>query len=1183
VAATNEGLYAAGQSLGLTHDNIGGDETKTLLSKFRLDGANDAGPYGSTWVTGGPGNLGAFFGYDGTENFHGATTAVEAGSTYIYAVGGGEPCSRRAYAIAKYNTAGAFVAAATDSTVGVGFATCSGPGSGASDTTGIATLNGNVYLAGQSAWPLEGDFTGRPAIWKYDSNLNLQWRRKSATTGGSFQTVAGIQNSLYAVGSATPPGGTVDYLIEKYDEAGNLLWSQTFGGSGSDRLTGVIGVGNRVFAVGWSTSPGLGGADGVVFEIDPNTGNDLTSTLYGGAADDRFNGISTDGTDLYVVGESRSFAAGGNAAGQNDVILVRYAPGAVFDTTAPTVTAHPAPLPNASGWNNEWVMVTLVATDDTGGSGVNEITYSINGGATVPVSGSVAPLPPVVAEGQHTVTFRASDVEGNQSAPGTLTVKIDRTQPTLNLPINVIAEATSLSGTPVNFTWSANDALSGVSTTFIDFQSGSLFQLGTTTVNVTATDLAGNTANGSFTVTVQDTTVPTIQTGIAPPPNAAGWNRTDVTVSFACVDSGSVISSCTPPINVSTEGAGQQVTGIAIDASGNSASKTATVNLDKTAPSLSLPPAIVVEATSAAGAIVNFTATASDSLSGVAATSISQGSGTTFPLGTTVVNFQATDAAGNISNGSFNVVVGPHANDNSYSMAQHGTLTVLAPGVLANDFVRAASSPSVEFVPPPGFGLTNTGEGGFTFASPSDFVGTVQFDYLVHTGDGDSNTGHISVVVTDSTAPVLSLPSNITVYATGGGTTVGYDASATDAIDGPRPVSCTPQPNTNFPIGTTTVNCSASDTHFNTATGSFTVTVHPRVLTSITVAPASANASPGGHAFFTATGHYNDGTSQQLSSGTAGGGPPRWSGHLTPGINLNQCTTAEYPPSTVTGGLSIFGFAEDPATHSIVPTQWSLSTPIVEISGTIDDSVVHVDFACSLSGFSGTASFDGIYDGMQSKYVGTFTGFDGSTGAGALTGWSTKASMPDARFAAGAATVQDVIYVAGGGDGSSFASALNAYHPDPDTWTNLGTLPTPREGVGVAALNGLVYVVGGHEPGGVAGTRVEAYDPVAGSWSTKGPLNTPRAEFSLVVADGSLFALGGQQGSNDPTPITSVERYDPVLDTWTAMTDMPDARSFFAAGALNILGRTTIVAAGGTIGSNVTGLYDVATNTWTAG
>ena len=38
-----------------------------------------------------------------------------------------------------------------------------------------------------------------------------------------------------------------------------------------------------------------------------------------------------------------------------------------------------------------------------------------------------------------------------------------------------------------------------------DIASGSTFGFGTTTVHYSATDHAGNTASGSFTVTVQDT------------------------------------------------------------------------------------------------------------------------------------------------------------------------------------------------------------------------------------------------------------------------------------------------------------------------------------------------------------------------------------------------------------------------------------------------------------------------------------------------------------------------------------------------------------------------------------------------------------------------------------------------------------------------------------------------------
>src|SRR5262249_4818993 len=60
------------------------------------------------------------------------------------------------------------------------------------------------------------------------------------------------------------------------------------------------------------------------------------------------------------------------------------------------------------------------------------------------------------------------------------------------------------------------------------------------------------------------------------------------------------------------------------------------------------------------------------------------------------------------------------------------------------------------------------------------------------------------------------------------GAIVSYIVSALDLIDGARPVSCLPASGSTFPIGATTVNCSASDTRGNTAAGSFVVgvTVH---------------------------------------------------------------------------------------------------------------------------------------------------------------------------------------------------------------------------------------------------------------------------------------------------------------------------------------------------------------------
>jgi hypothetical protein len=73
---------------------------------------------------------------------------------------------------------------------------------------------------------------------------------------------------------------------------------------------------------------------------------------------------------------------------------------------------------------------------------------------------------------------------------------------------------------------------------------------------------------------------------------------------------------------------------------------------------------------------------------------------------------------------------------------------------------------------------------------------------------------------------VLNLPAGITGEATGpNGAEVGYTATATDDTDGSVEVTCAPASGSTFPIGTTPVNCSATDQAGNEATGSFEVTV----------------------------------------------------------------------------------------------------------------------------------------------------------------------------------------------------------------------------------------------------------------------------------------------------------------------------------------------------------------------
>ena len=109
----------------------------------------------------------------------------------------------------------------------------------------------------------------------------------------------------------------------------------------------------------------------------------------------------------------------------------------------------------------------------------------------------------------------------------------------------------------------------------------------------------------------------------------------------------------------------------------------------------------------------------------------------------------------------------------------------------------------------------------------------------------------------DTTPPVINgTPSNITAEATSAsGATVTYAIpSAIDKVDGTDAVSCSPASGSTFALGTTTVTCTASDSHGNTAHSSFTVTVQDTTPPSVSLtAPSSGATVSGSSVTLTAT------------------------------------------------------------------------------------------------------------------------------------------------------------------------------------------------------------------------------------------------------------------------------------------------------------------------------------------
>jgi hypothetical protein len=127
-----------------------------------------------------------------------------------------------------------------------------------------------------------------------------------------------------------------------------------------------------------------------------------------------------------------------------------------------------------------------------------------------------------------------------------------------------------------------------------------------------------------------------------------------------------------------------------------------------------------------------------------------------------------------------------------------------------------------------------------------------QHSFVVYYGAGSPH-GAQKVVLTeysDAIAPVLTLPPDMTVEATGayGVMAVTYAVGAIDAVDGEVAATAEPPSGAPFPLGLTTVHVSASDAAGHEATDSFTVTVVDTTGPVVAAAPdvITEATGPGG-------------------------------------------------------------------------------------------------------------------------------------------------------------------------------------------------------------------------------------------------------------------------------------------------------------------------------------------------
>ena len=577
--------------------------------------------------------------------------------------------------------------------------------------------------------------------------------------------------------------------------------TQTITSGGSFTNTYYVDAGGPDGCDVSTSSPGVFSinAPGAVSK-NPNTNLTFTSC---GPANAQTVTFSSSTPGSYNIGASR-VSGPVSSTGQAGFTLVVNAPS---DNTPPTLNLPANITQEATGASGSPVSYTATADD------ANPAHPNVT---CLPASGATFPI------GTTTVNCSANDA-ANNTASGSFTVTVeDTTPPALSLPDNKVEEATGPGGAAVSFSASATDLVDGSVQVDCSPASSSTFPLGTTTVDCSAEDSSGNSASGSFTVEVRDTTPPAISNmpsnQVVEATSAAGaavnW---DAPTASDAVD-GDVQVNCAPDSGSTFPLGTTTVDCTANDNADNTTTESFTVKVqDTTAPSLTLPANQTAEATGPGGATVTFDdPTANDIVDGPIEPDCDAASGDTFPLGTTTVHCSATDAHGNSSSGTFNVKV------------QDTTGPVLTLPANQTAEATSAAGAGVTYTATAHDAVTGSRPVSCTPASGATFpLGETTVNCSANDGSGNSTSGSFKVTVQDTTAPSLNLPANITKLATGNsGATVTYTASATDLVDGSRPVSCTPASGSTFQVGTTTVNCSATDLHTNTANGSFTVTVN---------------------------------------------------------------------------------------------------------------------------------------------------------------------------------------------------------------------------------------------------------------------------------------------------------------------------------------------------------------------
>lgn len=439
-------------------------------------------------------------------------------------------------------------------------------------------------------------------------------------------------------------------------------------------------------------------------------------------------------------------------------------------------------------------------------------------------SGSVFPI------GTTTITYTVTDGAG-LTETSSFDIVVSGLAPVIVAPSDLNLGAYLNCSAVANFAATETTGIPASTITYTEnglpIVSGATLSVGVHIITATATNAVGS-SSATFTIRVLDTTPPQF-IGLSNPVVNTDENACSAIVNITTpnvIDNCTVISivgtrsdqlplSAAYPLGVTT------INWLARDASNNTTFIRQTITVvDNQAPIITCPSNVVVNATSAAGAIVNYTApVGTDNCTATTEMTAGLASGSTFPIGVTTVTYKVTDASGNSAECSFTVTVKAVAP----VVVVPANITV---NVDENTCGAAVSFAATDNTGIPASTITYT-ENGQPVVSGATFSTGVHTITATATNVVASSSASFTITVIDNQVPLISAPANISVVATSAaGAMVTYVAPVgTDNCASTTVMTAGLVSGSTFPIGVTTVTYTVTDASGNTASASFTVTV----------------------------------------------------------------------------------------------------------------------------------------------------------------------------------------------------------------------------------------------------------------------------------------------------------------------------------------------------------------------